>query len=240
MPYCSQCGVEVEEDVKKCPLCQTPIQKILPDGQVGPSGPYPSEAAGSPPVPPLTMGEKMAIARTITTIGILIPLLLIAAIDYFINRRITWSSYVIASLTGAWFITLISLFSWKRPYVFTALVHLDILALIYIIGLIAGNHSWAIPVALPILTGSTLIVSAAVNRIRSLKDKGANVAGIILLAIAFLCAVIDFILQAHYHSSHRLGWSLIVLSVLIPTALLLFYVQSPRFSHSRLRKFLHF
>ena len=152
MPYCSQCGVEVDDNVEKCPLCQTPIQKILPEG--GPVGPYPEKPAGSPPVPPLTIKEKMAIARTITTMGILIPLLFVTAVDYFINRRVTWSLYVTASLTAAWFAALVSLFSWKRPYSLNGLLHLDVLVFLYALGHLAGEGRWFFPVGLPIVAGS--------------------------------------------------------------------------------------
>ncbi|MDC7224356.1 MAG: hypothetical protein PQJ60_11485 [Spirochaetales bacterium] len=237
MPYCSQCGVEVDEDVERCPLCQTPIQKILPEEK---KSPYPPEPAGSPPIPPLTMGEKMAIARIITTMGILIPLLFVTAIDYFITRRISWSSYVIVSLVGAWFIALISLFSWKKPQFLTGLVHLDILGILWVIGILSNSRNWFLPVALPIVACSTVLVTGAVHLIRRMKDKGANVAGVIILAVAFLCAAIDMVLENYVHNHFRFGWSLIVFSVMFPTALLLFYVQSPRFSNSRLRRFLHF
>jgi hypothetical protein len=237
MPYCSQCGVEVDKDVEKCPLCQTPIQKLLSNE---PRAPYPPLPAGAPPVPPLSVGEKMAISRTVSTIGILIPLLFITAIDYFINRRISWSSYIIASLVGAWGITLVSLFSWKRPYILSSIIHLDILIFLYIVGIISGNRTWFLPVALPITLSSCLLVNGAIWFIRRMKKKGANVAAVIILVISLCCASVDLVLERYIVGVNSLGWSLIVFSVLIPTSLLLFYVQSPRFSHSWLKRFLHF
>jgi len=238
MPYCSQCGVEVDEAVDFCPLCRTPIQKILPPEEK--KGPYPERPAASSPVPPMTMEEKTAMARAITTIGILIPLLFVTTIDFFINRGITWSAYVIASLTAAWFITLVSLFSWKHPFILGWLIHGDLLIFLFALGRLMGYPRWFVPVALPITASSALIVTLAIDRILRLKERGANVAGLILLALALLCGAVDFFLGLYLRQESGLGWSLIVLSVLLPTALLLFYVQSPRFSHSRLRKVFHF
>ena len=238
MPYCSQCGVEVDDRVEKCPLCQTPIQRILPEGST--YGPYPEKTAGSPPVPPLNMREKMAIARTIMTMGILIPLLFVMAIDYFINRQISWSAYVSVSLAGAWLIALISLFSWRHPYILNGLIHADVMAVLFILGRLGGESPWFLPVGLPIVVASGLFTSLSLNRIGRMKEKGANVAAVILLIIASLCVVVDLSLGLYLKGDMRLGWSLVVLSVMLPTALLLFYVQSPRFSHSKLRRFLHF
>jgi hypothetical protein len=238
MPYCSQCGVEVDDNVDFCPLCRLPIQKFPAPADEG--RPYPDKPAGSPPVPPLTLDEKMAISRTVSTIGILIPLLFVTAVDFFINRRITWSSYVIASLTGAWFITLVSLFFWKHPYILAWLIHGDILAFLFVVGRLMGRPAWFLPVALPLTAGSALFATLAIGWIVRLRRKGTNVAAVILLAIAFLCATIDFVLGTYLKDKNGLGWSLIVFSVLVPTVLLLFYIQSPRFSHSKLRKMFHF
>ena len=238
MPYCSRCGVEVDEIVLNCPLCQTPVQKINDQGL--PQHPYPEKAAGSPPLPPLSLGEKMGIARTITTIGFLIPLLFVTAIDYFMNMSITWSAIVDTSLLGIWIITITCLFSWKKPYFLSFFIHLDLVVFLFVLTLIVGGSHWMVRVGIPITICSSIIVWFTLYIIRRIRKKGALVAGVILLAIAMLCGAIDLILGIQREGIPKLGWSLIVFSVLIPTAALLFYLQSARFSHSTFRRFFHF
>jgi hypothetical protein len=69
MPYCSRCGVEVDDSVARCPLCDAPIQKFSEDD----GSPWPSEEAPLPPTPPLSGDERIALSKTITTLGFLIP-----------------------------------------------------------------------------------------------------------------------------------------------------------------------
>jgi hypothetical protein len=238
LPYCSQCGVEVDENVLSCPLCQTPIQMI--DEQGFPKSPYPEKAAGSPPLPPLTLGEKMGIARTITTIGFLIPLLFVTAIDYFINKSVSWSAIVDISLVGIWIITITCLFSWKKPYLLSFLIHLDIVAFLFVLTLIMGGSQWMIRAGIPITIWSNVIIWLTLYIIRRIRKKGTLVAGVILLSIGLLCGAIDLTLVITMKGVLKLGWSLIVISVMLPTAVLLFYLQSARFTHSTFRRFFHF
>lgn len=237
MPYCSQCGVEVDDSVETCPLCQTPIQRLDESGL--PRKPYPESVAGSPPVPPLTMGEKMAISRTITTIGFLIPLLFITAIDVFINRRITWSAIVNDALLGTLMVVLMCLFAWRRPYFLTFLIHLVMSAFLLILSFLVESGSWIWQVGLPLSGISFLLVFLCLWVVRRFRRRGPNVAGTILIALALFCGAIDLILVFYYDAQTKMGWSFIAASVLLPTAALLFYIQTPRFAHSRFRRFFH-
>jgi hypothetical protein len=236
VPYCSQCGVELDEIVSNCPLCQTPVQKI----HDLPKTPYPEKAARPVGLPPLSPGEKMGIARTITTIGFLIPLLFITAIDYFVNKAITWSAIADLSLVGIWLITITCLFSWKNPYLLSSIIHLIIMLFLFLLTLLIGGSSWMIITGIPITLWSWIIILLTLYVIRRLSRNGAYVAGVILLAIGFLCAAIDLTLEVQLGEGFKPGWSLIVLSVMFPTAVLLFYLQSARFRHSTLRRFFHF
>lgn len=122
----------------------------------------------------------------------------------------------------------------------TSLIHIDLFVFLSALSLLLGHTSWLLPVALPILVSSGLIISSIVFIVRGIKKKGSNVAGVILMGIACLCVLIDLALVLHLETFHRLSWSLIVLSVLLPTAALLFYLQTARFRHSNIRRILHF
>ena len=59
MPYCSRCGVEVDEGVPACPLCRAPIQR-LDEGEARPGlKPWPEHVVPDE-LPPLSAKEGCA------------------------------------------------------------------------------------------------------------------------------------------------------------------------------------
>lgn len=236
MPYCSQCGVEVHPNTENCPLCEAPIQKLFEDKH--PERNYPEEAAASSPLPPLSLREKLRIARGISVIVFLIPILFSTTIDFFINRGISWSAYVISSLVGVLLITLSALFLPKRSGLVNMLTHLIALAVCCMLNVLTGFHyPWSLQLALPILSTSWLITQGIIKVAR--QRKGHLLAAAILLGLGLLCLVVDMVINLMAGQSPLLGWSLIVISALIPTSLLLLYLYSARFRKSKFRRFIH-
>lgn len=236
MPYCSQCGVEVHLKTEKCPLCEAPIQKLFEDPH--PERNYPEEAAPTSPLPPLSMREKLRIARGISVIVFLIPILFSTTIDFFINKGITWSAYVITSLIGVLLITLTALFLPRRNGLVNLLTHIITLIVCCMLNVLTGlQYPWALHLALPILFSSWIITQSILKVAK--QRKGHLLASAILLGLGLLCLVIDFVINLMAGHSSLLGWSLIVISALIPTSLLLLYLYSTQFRKSKFRRFIH-
>jgi len=236
MPYCSQCGVEVHPNTEKCPLCEAPIQKFFEDKH--PERNYPEEAAPTAPLPPLSMREKLRIARGISVIVFLIPILFSTTIDFFINRGMTWSAYVISSLVGVLLITLTALFFPKRSGLVNLLTHSIALLVCSMLNVLTGFHyPWSIQLALPILFSSWLITQGILEVAK--QRKGHLLSAAILLGLGLLCLVVDLVISLMAGNSPILGWSLIVISALVPTSLLLLYLYSARFRESKFRRFFH-
>ncbi|MHA1367890.1 MAG: hypothetical protein ACTSP5_15990 [Candidatus Heimdallarchaeota archaeon] len=57
MPYCSRCGVEVEPNKEKCPLCDTKIQE-LEDEEEEYTSKYPEEIAEDETLPKRTSKQR--------------------------------------------------------------------------------------------------------------------------------------------------------------------------------------
>jgi len=199
---------------------------------------YPDQAADTAKLPPLTLREKLRVARGISTIVFLIPILFTTTIDFFISGRITWSSYVIVSLVGILGITLSALFFPKRNGLVNLLTHLILIGVTLFLNRFTGiGHLWSLSLALPIITGSWIITQGII-KVSKLK-KGNLLAASILVGIGLLCMVVDFSINKAFGVDRILGWSLIVLSAVTPTALLLLYLYSAKFRKSKFRRFMH-
>lgn len=236
MPYCSQCGVEVHNETQYCPLCEAPIQKL--EKQDHPERNYPDQAAKSSKLPPLSMKEKLRVARGISIIVFLIPILFTTTIDYFIGRQLSWSPYVIVSLVGVLGITLIALFFPKRGSLINLMTHLILIAISLFLNILTGFEvGWSIRLALVIFTGSWIIIQL-ILKVASLK-KGNLLAASIITGTGILCLIVDIGVNHFLFGSFIPGWSLIVLSALVPTTVLLLYLYSTPFRKSKLRRFMH-
>lgn len=100
MPYCVRCGVELQNHIKACPLCQTEV--ILPGEQETHEG-----VAAFPDRMPRGRRSTLNLAPSrafllLATFILLVPLLVTFFIDITVNQKITWSFYPMASLALLW------------------------------------------------------------------------------------------------------------------------------------------
>lgn len=237
MPYCSRCGVEVDKNENNCPLCQATIQKVFEDKE--PHKRYPPERVPRRTAPPLTRQDRIQLAKTVSTLGFLIPILIVISVDYFINSKISWSVYAMAGLTTTWLVTLMPLIFPRRPYITSGLIHLVIIFLVLFLNITIKNQNWIFPIAVPvILLSCSLVFLLQFSSIR-LRPKGPVLAAFILFAISLLCLGIDITINEYLISKLRMGWSLIVCSVNVPVGLMLIYLQSRLSRNTMLRRFFH-
>lgn len=235
MPFCSRCGVEVDSAVEKCPLCEAPIQKLPMEN----GSPWPSEELGSSPIPPMSRDERKALARTITTLGFLIPVSIVITVDWFVNRGLSWSLYVLASLTAAWLWALIPLIFNRKPYLLiTSITGVAIIAAA-VISILAGDSDWLLPIGAPILISAGLLSAGVTAMAMASGRKGGNLAGWILLALAIQSMIIDILVSFWIGGSWRPGWSIIVVSTLIPISALLLYLHFIPSRQRKLRRYFH-
>ena len=141
MPYCVECGVELSEYHKKCPLCQTEVMhpniKSFSDNTD-----YPDYRAS-------VNGQDKRARRIMTGIILSIQLFVYSVVLVFINLiisgRITWSLIPVLSMALVWFGVAWPFF--KKRNTFFRLFTYDALATsLYLILLnlvISGNISWA-------------------------------------------------------------------------------------------------
>lgn len=114
MSYCVECGVELAEYHKKCPLCNTPVYNPRRSFDFSKND-YPVYKKHHSTV------NRRKVARGLTgfilTMCLLLGALIPAIIDLHANSTITWSVYPILSVTLLWVSVALPFFK-KRPTFF--------------------------------------------------------------------------------------------------------------------------
>jgi hypothetical protein len=201
--------------------------------------PWPKEEAPHPVSPPMSSDERKALAGTLTTLGFLIPVSIVLTVDWFINKNLSWSFYVVMSLGTAWIWALIPLFLNRKPYLLIAALAATAMAAAFGIGLLSGNTGWLLPIALPIIITVGLLSSGVTALTKSTGRTGGNLAAWILQALAVLSIITDILLNSWMNRSMKPGWSIITVSTLIPISILLLYLHYRPTKQRKLRRYFH-
>jgi len=236
MPFCINCGVELGADVGQCPLCGY----AMPAAGAG----KPLSAAGAATA--VSGGGEERARRTGKLIGMEILSVLFAtadsavlAIDFALNRALTWSLYPAAAVTALWVYVLLMLSVARRPLKTLVISAAALLVLLAGVDFADGVLSWFVPIGLPIslcaLACIGLVIAAARRPVRSHALIGVAAAA----CIALESCVIDYAV-ARFIGAKPLTWSLIVAACMAPVAVAGLFHHFVLRKHFAVDKYLHF
>jgi len=222
MNICANCGVELDEGLKNCPLCgKAPGEKIN----------HPDEVGNSPSaIIQLQKKENMRYLWELFGIIAFSGITVCTIVDLLISKGLAWSLYSDISIAAAWIIITLFLFARKRRLVIIPSLAVTILAALFLIDLITSGQNWFIKVGLPI-TIAVFAVTALISVLyRDARLKGLNIIAAALFALSGLCILTEIILDSYLFNNVVLRWSLITAVSVLPVALILI------FYHYRLKK----
>jgi hypothetical protein len=219
MPYCSKCGVEVDDGVVECPLCSAAIPQFEEE-QVERPRRYPENV--DIPGPPLTSLQiRMALWAALSAI-LLIALFSVLAVNLvWTGGSITWASYAMASIGVALVACTTILILFKRPWLVVLSNYPSVVAYLALLDLFDGGLDWFLPLGLPITTATFLVPIVSLILWMFWKDRGTNQIAILLCLVAALSLGIDLAASA-YLGDFGLSWSYVVIAILVPLAGFLF------------------
>jgi hypothetical protein len=220
MPYCSQCGVEVEEYIDICPLCSTPIyttqNEIDKKRQKYPDKPV--------------IGKKSGVLRflawEIISVSLLTAFLIILLTNLIIDFNITWAWYPLAALFALWLLTTFPLLLPKNPLliiIFSVATIMLFLAFLDIIDNLVFDWFYyiALPIAFMLIVVTGLVIFVSIKA----KKKGANIAAFILFGTGIIAVGLDLIINYALSTIIRLTWSLFAIIPILLTGIFLLYIH---------------
>ncbi len=225
MPYCPQCGVEVDAGLVECPLCGSSVQDKKPER----IAPYPTI-----PVLPHVPRLPPAYVRLylFETVSLLLgsALLAVLCVDIFADWQFDWSLRVIVVLAGSWCLVSIVLYCYRSLSVMHTSIVITTAIMLALLDLCNGRLDWFVPLSLPILALEFVLVGAILALRRIIPVGWANLTAFTFLAIAVFCCGVDLIIDRYAGRPLLPTWSLAVAISLLPPVLFFTYV------HYRLRK----
>lgn len=220
---CRNCGVELEDSIRACPLCGEPTIDERP-GTSSPSFTYGERYPSS--LTPVQMSQpQKKFTWEIVSIILLSGAMATFVVDFIINRRIIWSEYPVAiCLTIFCYLSLFAFWNQSTLLKMAGGLLLSSLSLV-ILDAVTGRLRWSIRLAIPLLLISNLIVSALIAVIRQSRNKGINLIAYVFLGAALLCIAIEGILSLFETGWLQWQWSVIVAACIMPVVVVLLFVN---------------
>ena len=190
--YCVKCGVRLQEGVKACPLCGTPVW--CPE-----AGERESAATYSDRYPVFSRQKRLTVMASLT-VGLLAAMIACFSIARNTTGGMGWSFYVIVGTAAFYCAFLLPLwFPKPHPMIFVPVAFLSVcLLLLFISGYTGGR--WFLSFAFP-LTGIVAVLTiGAVALYRYVKRGTIFITGGLLIAIGGGCLLSEFFQHLTFHT----------------------------------------
>ncbi|PKL23297.1 MAG: hypothetical protein CVV47_15300 [Spirochaetae bacterium HGW-Spirochaetae-3] len=238
MPICPNCGVELAESTKHCPLCRSAIEA---DGGRSEEreAPYPEKAIDPEHFDTLTDAQRRKIFLEIFSVCSAIACITVLAVEALVDGRISWSLYPVASIAYLFFVIAVPVALGRRRW--RATVALAIATPLFVLSLdmLDASRSWFPRIGGPITLSVEATIAACAASISRMKSKGVNAIAVALIGAAAACVCIELAIDLAASGSPDLDWSAVVAAACLPIAALLFYAHHRLSGRASLAKLFH-
>ena len=240
MPYCVKCGVELSDEATSCALCGTDVPEgFRPEDRPPGTDTWPGRPRTGRPAPPRAGRSGRSLASGIVTASLAIPFLLCLIIDLS-DGTLTWSAYTSASLIFTWAVTVLPLRWPDRPWLLVTGLFILTGGYLFYLDRLSPGRPWFLELALP---ASVLVLITTILVLGTARRRPAGgVLRVIAWSTFYVAAfhvALGAVVQRYLDRPFPAGWSLIVLSVLLPLALLLGFLSGRSRLVTGLRKRFH-
>lgn len=236
MPYCSKCGVEVDDGVATCPLCSTPIQNLDALVHIPENSPYPQHIIDPEDAYNLSKAERRRIGVELLTLAVALASAALFLVDLLSHTSLSWSRYAVASVLFGWIMAVAPSVLYGRKKAALAIMAVSVIAYLLVLDGLDGQLDWSLTLGAPIALTSFMIAAATVEIMVTRRIKGINLLGIGALALATFLIALESILMVGLGTSIRPYWSLVAALALVPVAVFLFYLHGRVLRGADLRK----
>jgi hypothetical protein len=222
MVTCINCGVELDESFKRCPLCGKDPRSVVAQDDMS------QENISASVQYPVQENRKYLweLSGIITFSGIVICTI----VDLLTVKGLSWSLISDTALIAIWAILTLFHLVHKRLSILSSGIIITILAALFLINLFTPGISWFFPLAFPITLSLSVATAIIIILYKAAHFKGLNIIAAGFLVLSGFCIIIEILLDKFHTGRTELRWSLITGVSALPFALVLF------FYHYRLKK----
>ena len=231
MILCANCGVELDDGLKICPLCGKAPGNNIEKGH--PSSYSPTEIIG------LQRKENKKYLWELSGIISFSGIAVCTIVDLLISKGLRWSLLSDVSILALWVILTLFMYSSRRTFIIVPALMVTILASLYLIDLITDGRSWFFPVGLPVTIAAFISAGIVMILYRLANFKGLNIFAAAFIVLSGFCIIIEMALDKYLDGIVDLRWSLIAAISILPVALILFFYHYRLKKGNRLDSFFH-
>jgi len=231
MIICVNCGVELDDGLKICPLCgKDPVVSSTSEKT---SFHYPSD---------IIQLQRKEVRMSLWELSGVIAISAVAVctiVDLIITRRLEWSLFCDATILGAWIILTLLLHAYKRTWVILPGLLITVLAVLFVFDSIGTGRKWFFTLGLPLMAAAFISSVIVIVLYRAANLKGLNIIAAAFVVLSGFCVLAEMIIDNYVNGSVDLRWSVIVAISLFPVSLILFFYHYRLKRGNRLDSFFH-
>lgn len=211
MAICKSCGVDLGDGNDTCPLCEATENNLRVVS--------PADVLN---ISKLENGRQLfELTLLLLSCGIIITI----AIDAVFGKGLNWSLFTSTCIGYVMAVITVLYFWHSQPYPLIMSLMVSTLLLLYLIEKMTGNSGWFISVAGP-LAFSLFVLAGLVVFLNSLSlYKGLNLIALILIALAVLMLLTEFLTDRAGTGIFKPQWSVVTAASLAIIALILIFVH---------------
>jgi len=235
MSYCVNCGVELNDDLTFCPLCNTPVYNPSAN----------PVSAQKPTAFPKEKGQVDVVKRK--DLAILLSIVLIstaitcALLNFFVFNHVLWSIPIIGICGVIWVLMIPAVIYTKFTLYWS--FFLDGIAVgcyLYALTFLTANREWFLYLGLPIVIVLTLFIEIFLFLCIRLPMSFITTALYLFAEIPLFCVCLELLIDNFIGNSLGLSWSAIVLTICGIIVIALITLLSRVRLRNAVRRRLHF
>jgi hypothetical protein len=239
MAYCPKCGVEIENNVKNCPLCDFPIPDIYGMQEDTEANKFP-EARNMYVKTLETLRNKIFITVFLLSIITIVTLLTIGLIRSSISDYMT--GLVISVMAGLIYLFIIMGYI-PHLKLATAIFGGTAILQSFLMDYVDGEMEWSLTYALPIAISGIAIFLLTVHFYKKGKHKNHFIFIPVYTAVgvSILSIIVETVLSINFDGTLKISWSLVVFISLQLFAVIMtgLYNVLPEDMREKLRRVFH-
>ncbi|HHE37293.1 MAG TPA: hypothetical protein ENL20_01810 [Candidatus Cloacimonetes bacterium] len=217
MPICKKCGVEIEEGLKFCPLCKTPLGEFTEPAET-------EEIQSRKLIPEISRKSRSWLWELVTFLSFA-GFIVIFAVDFAYGTNITWSRFPLVSIIFVW-LSFTFIFRLKtRTYLQIILETLVLLILLWVLDLFIMAKPWFFRLALPIVLCLSFLTILNTFFFRKTRVSVFGILASSMISVGIFLLFLDFILHNYMEGKLLLSWSIVAFACIIPLVVFLLYFR---------------
>ena len=233
MSYCVNCGVQLEESEKNCPLCGTEVLNPRKPYKEGVVKNYPAQ------MDDFTPRENTAFNVSVISIVFSIIASVCLACDMAYTNAVGWSVIVSGAIGMLWvFVATALVVKKQRIFIIGTIDALALLGFLWVVQQYS-NTQWFSDVAIPAIAVAIILYLLDAVIVKFFVERKLNRMAVVICSIAMWVVAFEMVLNRYAQRNLRPNWSIAVgVACLVLSALFMVIDRRKRWK-DEMRKRLH-